>query len=181
MKKAAVAFACIVAISLPLWAQQVTWVAICDYSKVMATSFKESQAVRDLENFRAAYLKEVQAVSADITSLESQKLDADKVGNKPLSLQLDDQISQKKEYLDNYKRIKNDQYKAMAARILDTSFLKDIRTAVAFVADRDGYALVLRSDGPGAELILYNIAEVDITERVIKRIYELAGKPYGGN
>jgi Skp family chaperone for outer membrane proteins len=60
--------------------------------------------------------------------------------------------------------------------------VSEIQEAIRFVAERDGFALVLRSDGPGAGLIVHNIPEIDITERVIKRIYEVAGKTYtGGN
>jgi hypothetical protein len=39
---------------------------------------------------------------------------------------------------------------------------------------------VVRSDGTGADLILFNIPEVDITEKVIKEIFRRAGKTYTG-
>jgi len=179
MKKAFVAgLLCVLA--LPLWAQQVTMVAICNWTQVLTTSYKETQAVRDLADFRAAYQKDIQNLTQEISELENQKLDADKAGNADLSLRLDKQISDKKAYLDDYQRIKADAYKRQSEKVLAASspLMKQILDAVHYVAEQDGYALVLRSDGPYADIILDNIPEIDITTKVIKRIYELAGKTY---
>jgi outer membrane protein len=178
MKKAGV-FAAVLVLSIPLWAQEVTKVAICNLGAVLATSYKETQAMRDLYAFTDAYQREVQDVRKEINALESQKLDADKAGNKTQSLQLESQIEQKKTYLNDYVRIKTEQYNNMAASVQDNSaFAKDILDAVRYVAEKEGYAIVLRSDGPGKDLLLANIPEVDITQLVIKRIYERAGKTY---
>ncbi len=169
------------AIASPLFCQQVTMVGLCDWTQVLTTSYKESRAVRELENFRASYQKEIQAVSREINDLESQKLEADKAGNKDTSLQLEKRINDKKTYLDEYQRIKREAYKKQADKILSNAIVKEILDAIHFVAESDGYALVLRSDGDaGSELILDNIPEIDITKKVIKRIYELAGKTYTG-
>jgi Skp family chaperone for outer membrane proteins len=180
MKSAIVCIAFAAVLGLPLWGQQVTMVAVCNWTQVLTTSYKESQAVRELEDFRVAYQKEVQSVSRDISDLENQKLDADKAGNKDASLQLEKKINDKKAYLDDYQRIKKEAYKRQADKILSTSIVKEILDAVHYVAERDGYALVLRSDGAYADLILANIPEIDITTKVIKRLYELAGKTYTG-
>lgn len=174
-------FVVIVAVlGIPLWAQSVTMVAICNWTQVLTTAYKETQAVRDLADFRAAYLKDIQELTQEISDLENQKLDADKAGNKDLSLKLEQSIEDKKAYLDDYQRIKADAYKRQADKILAATspLVKQILEAVHFVSERDGYALVLRSDGPYADIILDNIPEIDITQKVIKRIYELAGKTY---
>ena len=50
---------------------------------------------------------------------------------------------------------------------------------VKVVAERQGMALVIRSDGTyGRRRMIYNIPEVDITEKVIKEIFRRAGKVY---
>ena len=61
--------------------------------------------------------------------------------------------------------------------------LRDILEVVKVVAESEGMALVVRSDAAGSELILFNIPEIDITEKVIKEIFRRAGKTYtsGGN
>jgi outer membrane protein len=169
------------AIAFPISGQQVTMVGLCDWTQVLTTSYKESRAVRELEDFRAAYQKEIQAVSRDINDLESQKMDADKAGDKDASLQLEKRINDKKNYLDEYQRIKKEAYRRQAEKIFSNAIVKEILDAIHYVAESDGYALVLRSDGDvGTSLILDNIPEIDITKKVIKRIYELAGKTYNG-
>ncbi len=170
-------------IGLPLAAQQVTAVAICNWTQVLTTSYKESKSVRELEDMRQSILKESQAIARDVADLENQKLDADQAGNKDLSLQLEKKLADRKAYLDDYRRIKNDAYRRQAEKVLSSvQFIKEIRDAIHFVAEEQGFALVLRSDGPYADLFLDNIPEVDITQKVIARIYSQAGKtpPSGG-
>jgi Skp family chaperone for outer membrane proteins len=167
----------------PLMAQQVTAVGICNWTQVLTTSYKESKSVRELEDLRQAILKESQAISRDISDLENQKLDADKAGNKDLSLQMEKRLADRRAYLDDYRRIKNDAYKRQAEKVLSSvQFIKEIREAIHFVAEDQGFSLVLRSDGAYSDLILDNTPEIDITQKVINRIYALAGKtpPAGG-
>ncbi len=176
-------FTLLAAAGLPLAAQQVTAVAICNWTQVLTTSYKESKAVRELEDMRQSVLKESQAISRDIADLENQKIDADQAGNKDLSLQLEKKIADRKAYLDDYRRIKNDAYRRQAEKVLSSvQFIKEIRDAIHFVAEAEGFAIVMRSDGAYADLFLDNIPEVDITQKVIARIYSLAGKtPPGGS
>jgi Skp family chaperone for outer membrane proteins len=180
MKKALCISVPILLIGLSLEAQQVTAVAICDWTQVLATSYKESKAVRELDDFRTAFQKELLSLSNELSDLENEKLDSDKAGNKELSLQLEKTIAGKKSYIEDFRRIRNETYKSRAAKVFTGPIVTEIQNAILFVAERDGFALVLRSDGPGAGLIVHYIPEIDITERVIKRIYEIAGKTYTG-
>ncbi len=174
MKKGVVFAVLAFAISLPLAAQQVTKVAVCNWTQILSASYKETQAVRELEDFKAAYQKEILAISADISDTENKKLEADKAGNKALSLQLEKDVSDKRSYLDDYRRIKTESYKQKAAKIFSAAIVKEIQDAVDFVAEQDGYALVLRSDGNYADMIIENIPEIDITQKVIDRIKSLS-------
>jgi outer membrane protein len=181
--KRALVFLALACMSLPLAAQQVTAVAICNWTQVLTTSYKESKAVRELEDLRQSILKESQSIAREVADLENQKLDADRSANKDLSLQLEKKLADRKAYLDDYRRIKNDTYKRQAEKVLSSvQFIKEIRDAIHYVAEAEGFSLVLRSDGAYADLFLDNIPEVDITQRVINRIYSLAGKapPSGG-
>ncbi len=63
-----------------------------------------------------------------------------------------------------------------ASKIFSAAIVKEIKDAVDFVAEQDGYALVLRSDGNYADIIIDNIPEIDITQKVIDRI-KLLSKP----
>ncbi len=182
MRRALVFCVPILLLGLSLEAQQVTAIAICDWSQVLTASYKESKAVRELDDFRSTFQKELVALGNEISDLENQKLEADKAENKELSLQLEKTIASKRTYRDDFRRIRTETYNSRAAKVFTGPIVSEIQDAIRFVAERDGFALVIRSDGSGAGLIVHNIPEIDITERVIKRIYEVAGKTYtGGN
>ena len=180
MRKLIPVLAVLAIVSVPLTAQQVTKVGICDFTRVLSTAYKESKAYRDYDAAKNDYAKEVAATTRDITDLESQKLDADKAGNKDLSLSLEKKIADRKAYLENYRRVKLAILQQQADRLLSGPVLKEIMDVVNFVAEGDGYALVLRSDGDFGSGILYRIMEIDITDKVIKELFNRAGKTYSG-
>jgi Skp family chaperone for outer membrane proteins len=169
------------AAALGLWAQQVTKVGICDFSRVLNTSYREAKTIREFLDVQATIKKEQAAIEKEIADLENQRLEADKAKNADLVLQLDKKLSDKRRYLDDYKRIKGDWVRQQQQTLLASSgFFKEILDVVKVVAEGQGMALVIRSDATGADLILYNIQEVDITELVIKEIFRRAGKVYTG-
>jgi Skp family chaperone for outer membrane proteins len=183
MKRTALVFV-LAFVALSLWAQQVTKVGICDFSRVLNTSYRESKTVREFYEAQQTIKKEQATIEKEIADLENQRLEADKAANADLVLQLDRRLSEKRRYLDDYKKIKGDWVRQQAERILGSSnFLRDILEVVKVVAEGEGMALVVRSDAAGSELILFNIPEIDITEKVIKEIFRRAGKTYtgGGN
>jgi len=166
--------------ALPLAAQQVTKVGICDFTKVLSTAYRESKTVRDWEAAKADYQKEVTATAREITDLENQKLDADKAGNRELSLTLEKRVADRKLYLDNYRRVRGQLLQQQAEKAMSAQVVRDILGAINLVAEQEGMSLVLRSDGTYGESIIYKVPEVDITEKVIKELFSRAGKTYTG-
>jgi outer membrane protein len=170
----------VAALAFPLFAQQVTKVGICDFTKVLSTVYRESKAYRDWDAARADYNKEVSATLGDITDLENQKLEAEKAGNRDLSLSLEKKIADRKAYLDNYRRVKGAILQQQADKLQSGPVLKEILEVINFIAEGEGYSLVFRSDSDYGAGILYRIIEIDITEKVIKELFSRAGKKYGG-
>ncbi len=168
------------ALAAPLAAQQVTKAGICDFTKVLSTAYRESKTVRDWEAAKADYQKEVSATSKEITDLESQKLDADKAGNRDLSLSLEKKIGDRKQYLDNFRRVRGQVLQQQAEKAMTAQVVRDILSAINLVAEQEGMSLVFRSDGTYGESIIYRVPEVDITEKVIKELFSRAGKTYTG-
>ena len=181
MRRLFAAVAASLILALPVTAQQITKVGICDFTRVLSTAYKESKAYRDYDAARADYMKEITATTRDITTMENQKLDADKAGNQDLSLSLEKKIEDKKAYLENYRRVKLAILQQQADKLLSGPVLKEIMDVVNYVAEGDGYALVLRSDGDYGSGIIYRIMEIDITDKVIKEIFNRAGKNYTGS
>jgi len=161
---------------LPLAAQQVTKIGICDFTRVLSTAYRQAKGFRDFEAAQNDIKKEIASVTKAITDLQNQQLDADKAGNKTLSLKLQGQINDQQTYLDNYRKVKNAWLQQQYATLLSGPVLQDILDVVKFVAEAGGYSLIIRSDDVGGQLILYNVSEVDITDDVIAEIFNRAGQ-----
>jgi Skp family chaperone for outer membrane proteins len=173
--------ACI-ALASPLAAQtqQVTKVGIIDFTKVLLTAYKDTKGYRDYDQARGDYNKEISSRTKDITDLQSQKLDADKAGNKSLSLSLEKTISDRQKDLDTYKRVKGAILMQQLGGLMTGQVLQEIYSVVKYVAETGGYALILRIDTDARDLFLYRIPEIDITDDVVQEIMKRQGKSSGG-
>jgi Skp family chaperone for outer membrane proteins len=182
VKNIILALAACVALAAPAAAQtqQVTKVGIIDFTKVLLTAYKDTKGYRDYDQARGDYNKEISARTKDITDLQSQKLDADKAGNKTLSLTLEKTISDRQKDLDTYKRVKGSILSQQLSGLMTGPVLQEIYDVVKYVAEAGGYALILRMDTDARDLFLYRIPEIDITDDVVQEILKRQGKTAGG-
>jgi Skp family chaperone for outer membrane proteins len=160
--------------------QQVTKVGIIDFTKVLLTAYKDTKGYRDYDQARGDYNKEIASRTKEITEFQSQKLDADKAGNKALSLSLEKTISDRQKDLDTYKRVKGAILLQQLSSLMTGPALQEIYDVVKYVAETGGYALVLRIDTDARDLFLYRIPEIDITDDVVQEIMKRQGKATGG-
>ncbi len=160
--------------SVPVCAQRIPKFGVVDLSRIYSLYFRESQAVRELEDLRQRIQKEIDARTSEIQSLESRKLDAETSGNETLALQLDNQIYERKRYLNDYIRIKNAQLQEQRDALTESSgFLAEIVKGISYVAESEGYSAILKSSD--ADLVWWH-KEVDITDKVIEYLVKQAGK-----
>ncbi len=182
MKRTALALIACLALTAPLFAQtqQVTKVGIIDFTKVLLTAYKDTRGYRDYDQARGDYNREVSARTRDITDLQSQKLDADKAGNKSLALTLEKSIADKQRDLETYKRVKGAILLQQLSGLMTGPVLQEIYAVVKYVAETGGYALILRIDTDAKDMFLYRIPEIDITDDVVQEIMKRQGKSGGG-
>jgi Skp family chaperone for outer membrane proteins len=182
VKRILPALAACLALAAPLGAQtqQVTKVGIIDFTKVLLTAYKDTKGYRDYDQARGDYNREISARMKDITDLQSQKLDADKAGNKSLSLTLEKTISDRQRDLDTYKRVKGSILSQQLGGLMTGPVLQEIYDVVKYISETGGYALVLRIDTDSKDLFLYRIPEIDITDDVVQEIMKRQGKSSGG-
>ena len=181
MKRFLLAMVC-AALASPLvgQTQQVTKVGIIDFTKVLLTAYKDTKGYRDYDQARGDYNREISTRTKDITDLQNQKLDADKSGNKSLSLSLEKTISDRQKDLDTYKRVKGSILTQQLSALMTGPVLQEIYDVVKYVAETGGYSLILRIDTDSRDLFLYRIPEIDITDDVIQEIMKRQGKSTGG-
>ena len=166
---------------VPLFADQITKVGILDIEKVYSIYFRESKAVKELQQLRADVLREINRIDEEILLLESQKLDAESRNQGEAALRLDREIFEKKQYRDDYRRIKMDQIRKRSENLYKSDeFLDELLEAIEFVSESEGFSLVLNSSGQFSQFFFFYTKEVDITELVIQELMRRAGQSYNG-
>ena len=166
---------------VPLFADQITKVGILDIEKVYSIYFRESKAVKELQQLRADVLREINRIDEETLLLESQKLDAESRNQGEAALRLDREIFEKKQYRDDYRRIKMDQIRKRSENLYKSDeFLDELLEAIEFVSESEGFSLVLNSSGQFSQFFFFYTKEVDITELVIQELMRRAGQSYDG-
>ena len=157
----------------PLFSEQLTTVGVVDLTKVTSAFFRDSQAVREIDELTAKLQTEIDGITAEINQLKERKFIAENGGNRQLSLQLDDEIYNKTNYLRDYYRIKSNQLQEKRNKLADSAtFLSELQRAISFVAEDQGYNVILKSSDPN---LLWWSKQVDITELVIQRLTQNNG------
>ena len=169
-KKFIFAFVLCFGILFPLSAEQLTTVGIVDITKVSTAFFRDSQAVRELETLTTRLQTEIDGITAEINQLKDRKLQAENSGDQNLALKLDEEIYNRSNYLRDYFRIKNTQLQERRSRLSESSaFITELQRAIAFIAEDQGYNVILKSSDPN---LLWWSRQVDVTDLVIARLLQ---------
>ena len=161
--------------------EQITRVGVLDIEKVYSVYFRESRAVKELQGKKEEVLREIGKIDEEIQALESQKLQAESDRNSDLALKLDSEIFKKKQYRDDYRRIKMDQLRKMSERVsLSDAFLDELVAAIQQVAEAEGFSVILNKSGQFEQFFLFYTKEVDVTEKVIQELVRRAGQNSSG-
>lgn len=146
-------------------AEELTTVAVIDTTKIYNAFYKDTADVRDFEKAKQAYLDDVAKYQAELKKLQNDRLAASGAGNSAETLRLDQDIYNKQQYLNEYRKLKtqqlNDQQKALAQ---SDKFLTLLAAAIKYVAESDGYSVVLDSSTQG---LRFWSPQVDITNKVL--------------
>jgi outer membrane protein len=157
-------------VALPASAEQLTTVGIVDVTKVSTAFFRDSQAVRELEDLTARLQSEIDGITAEINRLKDRKLQAENSGDQAQALRLDEEIYNRTKYLRDFFRVRNAQLQERRDRLSESSsFLTQLQQAIAFIAEDQGYNVIIKSSDPN---LLWWSRQVDITDLVIARLLQ---------
>ncbi len=161
----------VVGFSAHLFAEKLTMIGIVDLTKIVSNYFKESAAWREIDSLTQKVEDTTNAKLEEIKTLQAKKIDAESKGDQTLALQLDNEIVKDKQYLQEYHKIMSDRISSKKENLLTSSgFSKQIIDAIAFIAEDQGFSIVLRKKDPN---ILYYSYVVDITDKVIDRLMKV--------
>jgi len=164
-------------VSTILFSEQLTRIGIIDIEKVYSIYFRESRTVMDLQEKQNTILKEIQRIDDQILTLENKKLEAEMRGDQENALKLDREIFDRKQYLEDYKRIKMQQLKKLSENLYQSDeFLDELLEAINFVAESEGFSIILNNSKQFKQFFFYYTKEVDITDKVIQELMSRAGR-----
>ncbi len=159
-----------IAVAAGVSAEQLTTVGIVDINRVYNSFYRDSQSVRDLERLRGEYQEEINEYIQELESLRDRRFRAEQLNNTRLAENLDDEIAQLQTFLEDLTRRRRAQLESRQGDLLSDEFLQQLQEAIQFVAESEGYTVVLRTDTPGLQ---WWSSEVEISDVVLERLIEV--------
>lgn len=162
-----VAFACV--FSSGIFAQQITRFGVVDTTKVYQAYFRNSAPVRNYENKKSEFQREILKRTEEIQSLKQQKSELLASGNENAALKIDSDIIKKTDALTEYTNAKNIELESMKRNLQSSdSFYKKLYSVIERVAENEGYSMILSLQQNNA--ILWYSSSVDVTDKVISEL-----------
>jgi outer membrane protein len=152
-------------------AQQITRIAVVDLNRVIAAYSRDSGPYKDFEQKKSQIQTEIDRMGEEIRRLQSQKVEADKGGDRQGSLRLDGEIYRKTEFLKDYVRAKQAELEDQAKKISASSpFVQAVYKMIQQIAETEGYSLVLnlKSSDSVVNSVIWYSPMIDITDKVIQ-------------
>ncbi|MCL2705049.1 MAG: OmpH family outer membrane protein [Spirochaetaceae bacterium] len=152
-----------------LYSQQIVRIGVLDYSKVISSlSSGDSRALQEIDRLVKSYEEGLDNIRKDIASLEEKKLYFASQGDDFNALKMEEQITKKREYMNEYSRVRLQNIEDRKKRImLSPEFLVQILREIEYIAESEGFSMVLNSRDPN---LIWWSQSVDITDLVIKRL-----------
>lgn len=149
-------------------ADQITKIAVVDYNRILSNYYGESQEVREIAQFEDEIRQQIIILDSEVKELENQLLEARQDGNQREILDLEAAIEDKKNFLVDYIRVKRAQLEEMKRRLeSELSVVDEILVAIQYVAESNGFSMVLRKDDP---TVLWYSFDIDITDDVLNHL-----------
>jgi outer membrane protein len=156
-----------------LSAEQLTTVAVVDIDRVYNSFYRDSRAVRELERTREEYQAEIDDQVAELETLRDRRTRAENLNNQSQVESLTEEIRQLQQFLEDLTRRRRQQLQQQQENLLSDEFLEQLQDAIQFVAESEGYTVVVRSDQAGLQ---WWSPEVDISDAVVQRLIQIVDR-----
>lgn len=156
-------------LAAPLGAEQLTTVGVVDMERILNEFFTQSEAVREWRQNVEEFDEQRRRIEEEISDLEEDRLQELSAGNETEALRIEERIDERRDFLSEFTRIRRSRLQREREALLDgsDSFFNRVNTAMSFVAQSEGYTLVMDAESQG---MLWFADEVDITDDVISRL-----------
>ena len=158
-------------LAAPVFGEQLTTVGVVNMERILNEFFTQSEDVREWRQNVEAFDQERRQIEQEITDLEEARLDALEEGDDMEALSMEEQIDERRRFLDEFTRIRRNQLEQQREALLDggDTFFSQVNSAMSFVAQAEGYTIMMDADADG---MLWFADEVDVTDEVIQRLQQ---------
>ena len=151
-----------------VWGESITKVAVLDYTRILTAFYADSAEVRKIEEMKSAFADKVRSLQQEIQELEEKKITAQNNEDSLSVLKLDKRILERKQYYQEYVRVRGNQIQQASANLSASHALaQEIRREIKYVAESNGFSIVMKRSDPN--LLWWNY-ETDITDLVLNRL-----------
>lgn len=157
----------------PVVSQQITRVAVVDMARILSAFPKDMAALKNFEAKKAEVQAEIDKRAAAIKELQAKKADADVSGDMNQSDLISFELARKTADLKEYVAARQNELDLLAKALSSSaSFVQKLSATIAQVAEAEGYSLVLnlKPQDQNANIVLWNSASIDITDKVIQAL-----------
>lgn len=161
-----------ITLALCAFSQQIPRIGVVDTSRVFQTYFRDSVAVRNYENKKVEFQKEIDKKTEELKQLLQSKIAYEENGNNAQALRVEAEIIKKSDYLTSFTQTKQIELDTIRKRLESSdSFYKSLYEVIEQVAESEGYSLILSLQQ--AQNILWYSPSVDMTDKVITNLSKL--------
>lgn len=168
MKRVSFVFILLTLFSLSGFSEQLSKIAVVDVGRILKSYYRESSGIREYDSIREDMNRELGKIQEGIDNLKVQIAEAEAQENSSKVSDLNSKLKKQVEYKQEY-------FASMSAKLsakesdlnLNSRFYSVLYKAIQYVAESEGYSLVLKTSD--ADLVWYH-TEIDITDKVIARI-----------
>jgi len=159
----------ILAVAFSASAEQLTTVAVFDMDQVLLSFYSDSDLLRDYRRAEEQYRSDKLVAENDIRDLQSQRASALSRNDARTAARLREDILAQQEYLLALEQRWLQTHDEVMAELQEDTFYKSLYDVTGYVAENNGYTLVLDVSRLYLGVFWYSTA-IDITEDIIQEL-----------
>ena len=161
---------CLALVGVSGWAQQLTTVAVFDLEQVMLSFYQDSAAVRAYRQAEQEYRNDLQRAEQTLSEYQSRRADALDRNDATTARRLREDIQALQEDIIALTERWYAQQQELQQELGGDEFYDRLYDTVGFVAQDNGYTVVLESTSLGSTALFWYSPDVDITNDIIQEL-----------
>lgn len=171
MKKSLFVLMFLLLSTLTVFGSQLSKIAVVDVGRILKSYYRESSGIREYDSIKEEMTKGLTQIQEEIDDLNLQISEAEAQEDSKKVEGLQNRLKKQLDYKQEFFRSMSSKLASKESNLdLNSRFYSVLYKAIQYVAESEGYSLVLKTSD--TNLVWYH-TEVDITDKVIARIKSL--------